>query len=64
MQVTQSGKFDGPSQLNLTEQPLRQADANTAVVRIGAASVNRSDVATAFRHHFYATIMEEINVHS
>jgi NADPH2:quinone reductase len=44
MQVIEFKEFGGPSQLDLAERPLPQADANTAVVRIEAASVNPSDV--------------------
>jgi NADPH2:quinone reductase len=44
MQVIEFKEFGGPSQLKLAERPKPQADANTAVVRIEAASVNPSDV--------------------
>jgi NADPH2:quinone reductase len=44
MQVIEFKEFGNPSQLKLAERPLQQADANTAVVRIEAASVNQSDV--------------------
>jgi len=44
MQVIEFKKFGAPSQLKLVERPTPQADANTAVVRIEAASVNPSDV--------------------
>jgi NADPH:quinone reductase len=44
MQVIEFKDFGSPSQLHLAERPLPQADANTAVVRIEAASVNPSDV--------------------
>jgi NADPH:quinone reductase len=44
MKVIEFKEFGGPSQLKLVERPLPQADANTAVVRIEAASVNPSDV--------------------
>ena len=44
MQVIEFKKFGSPSQLELAERPLPQADANTAVVRIEAASVNPSDL--------------------
>jgi NADPH2:quinone reductase len=44
MQVIEFKKFGSPSQLHLATRPLPQADANTAVVRIEAASVNPSDV--------------------
>jgi NADPH:quinone reductase len=44
MQVIEFREFGSPSQLHLAERPLSQADANTAVVRIEAASVNPSDV--------------------
>jgi NADPH2:quinone reductase len=44
MKVIEFKEFGGPSQLKLSERPLPQADANTAVVRIEAASVNPSDV--------------------
>ncbi len=44
MQVIEFKEFGGPSQLKLAERPMPQADANTAVVRIEAASVNPSDV--------------------
>jgi NADPH:quinone reductase len=44
MQVIEFNEFGSPSQLHLAERPLPQADANTAVVRIEAASVNASDV--------------------
>jgi NADPH2:quinone reductase len=44
MQVIEFKEFGSTSQLHLAERPLPQADANTAVVRIEAASVNPSDV--------------------
>jgi NADPH2:quinone reductase len=44
MKVIEFKEFGDPSQLKLSERPLPQADANTAVVRIEAASVNPSDV--------------------
>jgi len=44
MQVIEFKEFGTPAQLHLAERPLPQADANTAVVRIEAASVNPSDV--------------------
>jgi NADPH:quinone reductase len=44
MQVIEFRKFGDPSQLHLVERPLPQGDANTAIVRIEAASVNPSDV--------------------
>jgi NADPH:quinone reductase len=44
MQVIEFKEFGSPSQLHLAERPLPQADANTAVVRIEAASINPSDV--------------------
>src|ERR1700751_117722 len=44
MKVIEFKEFRSPSQLHLAERPLPQADANTAVVRIEAASVNPSDV--------------------
>ncbi len=44
MQVVEFNKFGSPSQLHLAERPMPQADANNAVVRIEAASVNPSDV--------------------
>jgi NADPH2:quinone reductase len=44
MQVIEFKEFGSPSQLRLVERPLPQANANTAVVRIEAASVNPSDV--------------------
>src|SRR6202453_5448276 len=44
MQVIEFKEFGSPYQLDLAERPLPQADANTAVVRIEAASVNPSDV--------------------
>jgi NADPH:quinone reductase len=44
MKVIEFKEFGSPSQLHLAERPLPQADANTAVVRIEAASVNPSDV--------------------
>jgi NADPH2:quinone reductase len=44
VQVIEFKEFGGPSQLKLAERPMPQADANTAVVRIEAASVNPSDV--------------------
>ena len=44
MKVIEFKEFGSPSQLHLAERPLPKADANTAVVRIEAASVNPSDV--------------------
>jgi D-arabinose 1-dehydrogenase-like Zn-dependent alcohol dehydrogenase len=44
MQAIEFKEFGSPSQLHLAERPLPQADANIAVVRIEAASVNPSDV--------------------
>jgi NADPH:quinone reductase len=44
MQVIEFKEFGSPSRLHLAERPLPQADANNAVVRIEAASVNPSDV--------------------
>ena len=44
MKVIEFKQFGSPSQLNLAERPMPQADANTAVVRVEAASVNPSDV--------------------
>ena len=44
MKVIEFKEFGSPSQLQLAERPLPQADANTAVVRIEAASINPSDV--------------------
>jgi NADPH2:quinone reductase len=44
VQVIEFKEFGSPSQLHLAERPLPHADANTAVVRIEAASVNPSDV--------------------
>jgi NADPH:quinone reductase len=44
MQVIEFKEFGSPSQLHLAERPLPQADVDTAVVRIEAASVNPSDV--------------------
>jgi NADPH:quinone reductase-like Zn-dependent oxidoreductase len=44
MQVIEFKEFGSPSQLHLAERPLPKADANTAVVRMEAASVNPSDV--------------------
>jgi NADPH2:quinone reductase len=44
MQVIEFKEFGSPSQLHLVERPMPQADANTAVVRVEAASVNPSDV--------------------
>jgi NADPH2:quinone reductase len=44
MQVIEFKEFGSPSQLDLAERPLPQADADTAVVRVEAASVNPSDV--------------------
>jgi NADPH2:quinone reductase len=44
MKVIEFKEFGSPSQLKLAERPLPQVDANTAVVRIEAASVNPSDV--------------------
>jgi NADPH2:quinone reductase len=44
MQVIEFKEFGNPFQLKHAERPLPQADANTAVVRIEAASVNPSDV--------------------
>jgi NADPH2:quinone reductase len=44
MKVIEFKEFGSPSQLKVSERPLLRADANTAVVRIEAASVNPSDV--------------------
>jgi NADPH:quinone reductase len=44
MRVIEFTEFGSPSQLHLAERPLPQADANNAVVRMEAASVNPSDV--------------------
>jgi NADPH:quinone reductase-like Zn-dependent oxidoreductase len=44
MQVIEFKEFGSPAQLHLAERPLPQADANNAVVRIEAASINPSDV--------------------
>jgi len=44
MQVIEFKEFGSPSQLHLAERPLPQADANTAVIRVEAASINPSDV--------------------
>jgi hypothetical protein len=44
MKVIEFKEFGRPSQLKLAERPMPQADANTAVVRIEAASINPSDV--------------------
>jgi len=44
MQVIEFKEFGSPLQLHLAERPLPQADPNTTVVRIEAASVNPSDV--------------------
>jgi NADPH:quinone reductase-like Zn-dependent oxidoreductase len=44
MQVIQFKHFGDPSQLELAERPLPQADSENAVVRVEAASVNPSDV--------------------
>jgi NADPH:quinone reductase len=44
MQVIEFKEFGSPSKLHLAKRPLPQADENTAVVRIEAASVNPSDV--------------------
>src|ERR1700744_5565730 len=44
MQVIEFKEFGSPSQLHLVERPCPQANADTAVVRIEAASVNPSDV--------------------
>jgi Alcohol dehydrogenase GroES-like domain len=44
MKVIEFKEFGGPSKLQPAERPLPQADANTAVVRVKAASVNPSDV--------------------
>ncbi|MBB6147399.1 NADPH:quinone reductase-like Zn-dependent oxidoreductase [Silvibacterium bohemicum] len=44
MQVIEFKEFGSPSQLHLAERPLPQADANSAIVRIEAASVNPSDL--------------------
>src|ERR1700733_10365017 len=44
MKVIEFEEFGSPCQLKLAERPMPQADANTAVVRIEAASVNPSDV--------------------
>jgi hypothetical protein len=42
MQVIEFKEFRSPSQLHLAERLLPQADANTAVVRIEAASSTRA----------------------
>src|SRR5277367_3347376 len=44
MQVIEFKDFGSPSQLHLAERPVPQADADTAVVRVEAASINPSDV--------------------
>jgi NADPH:quinone reductase len=44
MQVVEFKEFGNPSQLHVVVRPSPTADANTAVVRIEAASVNPSDV--------------------
>jgi NADPH:quinone reductase len=44
MRVIEFTEFGSPSQLHPAERPLPQADANNAVVRMEAASVNPSDV--------------------
>ena len=44
MQVIQFENFGDPSQLQLAERPHPRADAENAVVRVEAASVNPSDV--------------------
>jgi NADPH:quinone reductase len=44
MRVIEFKEFGSPAQLHLAERPLPQADANTAVVRIEAASINPSDL--------------------
>jgi len=44
MQVIQFEQFGDPSQLHITERPLPRADADNAIVRVEAASVNPSDV--------------------
>jgi len=44
MQVVQFKQFGEPSQLHLAERPHPTADAESAVVRVEAASVNPSDV--------------------
>jgi NADPH2:quinone reductase len=43
MQLIQFGHFGDPSQLHLAEKPQPRADAENAVVRVEAASVNPSD---------------------
>lgn len=44
MQVIEFKEFGNPSQLYLAERPVPQANTDTAIVRIEAASVNPSDV--------------------
>jgi NADPH:quinone reductase len=44
MQLIQFDHFGDPSQLHLAEKPQPRADADSALVRIEAASVNPSDV--------------------
>jgi NADPH2:quinone reductase len=44
MRVIQFNQFGDPSQLHLAERPRPKADAENAVVRVEAASVNPSDV--------------------
>lgn len=44
MQIIQFEQFGNPSQLHIADRPLPQADADNAVVRVEAASVNPSDV--------------------
>jgi NADPH:quinone reductase len=44
MQVIQFEHFGDPSQLHIVDRPIPKADAENAVVRVEAASVNPSDV--------------------
>jgi NADPH:quinone reductase-like Zn-dependent oxidoreductase len=44
MQVVQFEQFGDPSRLHIADRPLPRADAENAVVRVEAASVNPSDV--------------------
>jgi NADPH:quinone reductase-like Zn-dependent oxidoreductase len=44
MQVIQFEQFGDPSQLHIADRPLPRADADSAAVRVEAASVNPSDV--------------------
>ncbi len=44
MQVIEFKQFGDPSQLQLAERPIPKADAENALVRIEAASINPSDV--------------------